>query len=232
MDTRQAQLLNFIVDQYTKTAQPVGSKLIAEMGRFDLSPATIRNEMVLLETAGYIFQPYTSAGRIPSEKGYRFYVDNFIEETDLPAKAKLLLVTLTKPFPKGQPELLKSLAKGLAELSTEAVFVGFSAQDIYYTGLANLFGQPEFSEQQLVFRLSQVIDHLDQVITDIFDQVDEEVSVLIGSRNPFGRDCTLVLAKYQIKDSQHLVGIIGPMRMDYQQNISLLKFSQRFINQL
>ncbi|MFO7637483.1 MAG: heat-inducible transcriptional repressor HrcA [Clostridia bacterium] len=81
MNKRTAAILRAIIDEYVKTAEPVGSRSIMSNYDFGISSATIRNEMAELEQEGYISQPHTSAGRIPSEKGYRFYVDRILSET-------------------------------------------------------------------------------------------------------------------------------------------------------
>lgn len=232
MNTRQQNLLNIIISRYIKTAQPVGSQLIAEIANFDLSPATIRNEMAVLEAEGFIFHPHTSAGRVPTEKGFQFYVANFLHDSELQKRQQQYLAKIIKPFKSYQSELIKELAKGIADLSFGAVFVGFSPNNVYYTGLANLFSQPEFIKHELVYNLSQVIDHLDQVVNKVFPVINHEVKILIGRQNPFGQDCSSILTKYNIKREQGLIGILGPMRMDYQSNFSLIKYTQQLISKL
>lgn len=74
---RKHKLLNSIIDEYIASAEPVGSGLLVEKYSLKVSPATVRNEMMELEKEDYIYQPYTSAGRVPTEKGYKFYVDNY-----------------------------------------------------------------------------------------------------------------------------------------------------------
>lgn len=231
MKDRQRTLLKEIVDSYVKTCQPVSSKLISQAGDFAVSPATIRNEMMELEDLGMIAQTHTSSGRVPTDKGYQFYVDNFLVDDKLPEKSKRVLeiVVKSKNF---EPATVKALAKKMAELSHNAVFVAFSDRDFYYTGLSNLFIQPEFVEHQLVTKLSRVIDHLDEVIGKIFDDIHADVKIAIGSKNPFGRDCSTVLTKYQVRTNEGLVGILGPVRMNYQVNIGLVRYSQRLINGL
>src|SRR3954471_12365542 len=76
MDERKALILQAIVEQYIETAQPVGSQTVARSRRLGVSSATVRNDMTTLEREGYITQPHTSAGRIPTDKGYRYFVDH------------------------------------------------------------------------------------------------------------------------------------------------------------
>ena len=82
LDERKTKILKAIIRNYLETGEPVGSRTISKDSDLNLSSATIRNEMADLEEMGYILQPHTSAGRIPSDKGYRFYVDHLIEEKD------------------------------------------------------------------------------------------------------------------------------------------------------
>ncbi len=226
MKPRQAKLLKDIVENHIRQAQPVGSKLLAS--RFQLSSATIRNEMAELEKEGFIYQPHTSAGRVPTEKGYKYYLENFLD-TDkvLPKKVRDFLDQF-----KGEAEgelLVKRLAKALAEMSKNAVIVGFGPWDVYYTGLSNLFAQPEFSEVDLVREFSQIVDHLDEVMADIFAQV-EGLHIYVGSDNPFGSYCSLVVNEFFTRQDRGVIGILGPMRMDYQKNYSLLNYISQLID--
>ena len=80
MDERKIKILKAVIRNYLETGEPVGSRTISKYTDLNLSSATIRNEMADLEEMGYIIQPHTSAGRIPSDAGYRFYVDNMMQE--------------------------------------------------------------------------------------------------------------------------------------------------------
>ena len=82
MDERKKKILKAIIQNYLETGEPVGSRTISKYTDLNLSSATIRNEMADLEEMGYILQPHTSAGRIPSDAGYRFYVDNMMKERE------------------------------------------------------------------------------------------------------------------------------------------------------
>ena len=82
LDERKAAILRAIVEEHISTAQPVGSQTIARSRGLGVSSATVRNDMTVLEREGYLVQPHTSAGRVPTDRGYRFFVDNF----DAPAR--------------------------------------------------------------------------------------------------------------------------------------------------
>jgi heat-inducible transcriptional repressor len=188
--------------------------------------------MAELEQQGYICQPHTSAGRVPTEKGYRYYTDNFLTELKLSKKQQQALDGIIKSYDDFQPQAVKQLAKEVAELSRGTVFVSFADNDFYYTGLSNMFAEPEFAEHDPVYHLSKVIDHFDQALDKFFSEAGTDVEIVIGSGNPFGKDCSFILAKYGLDDNAGIVGILGPTRMDYQNNVNLIKYSQFLINKL
>lgn len=223
-ESRQNNLFQAIVEEYIKSANPVGSALMAEKYLPDLSSATIRNDMAELEEAGLIYQPHTSAGRIPTLDGYRYYLDNFVQEGKISGKNKSSLDKLSQGL-KSDRDGLKNLAKALAEISAEAVVVCFAPNDVYYTGIANLFRQPEFGEQGLLYSMSEIIDRLDEVMAGIFHQADEKVKILIGRDNPFGEDSSVIIVRCRLGRHPVLFGILGPNRMDYRENLGLMEYS-------
>src|SRR6478736_626526 len=116
MTERQRQILNAIVEQYAEVASPVGSLLLAKL--FDVSSATIRNEMAELERLGYIAQPHTSAGRIPTDKGYRFYVNNITvaETSGSSTEARNTKAIATRVSDSGGPsQAIKSAVDSLVQ---------------------------------------------------------------------------------------------------------------------
>lgn len=231
MADRKENLLKIIIEEYVRSANPVGSSLVVEKYFPDLSSATIRNDMSELEERGLICQPHISAGRVPTVRGYKYYLDYLITPGKISKKNQLFLDELFKKF-KADNDNIKGLAKKIADLSEEAVLVGFAPRDVYYTGLSNLFRQPEFSQVSLIYSLTEIIDHLDEVMANIFNQVENEVRVLLGEENPFGVMSAAVLTKYQIGGRSGLIGILGPNRMNYIENINLIDYSRERLNKI
>lgn len=229
MEERKNELFRIIVEEYIKSAAPVGSGPIAEKYFPDLSSATIRNDMAELEANGLIYQPHTSAGRVPTLKGYQFYLGNFLAAHQISARNQKFLDQVGEKV-KSTRDDFKLLAKALAEISGEAVVIGFAPNDVYYTGMANLFRQPEFLEQSLVYSMSDVIDHLDEAVAKIFHRVGRETEILLGENNPFGDMSSAILAKFFPEEKNWLVGILGPNRMDYRENLGLIKYAQKIIS--
>lgn len=222
LDSRKETLLKLTVRRYVKSAEPVGSAWLAEESGLDVSSATIRNELAALEEMGYLLQPHTSAGRAPSEKGYRYYVAHFLEKK--PPKddvVEALADAVHEAFE--ETEKLRRAAKALADLAQESALVGFAPRNVYYTGLSNLFAKPEFRQYGQVASMSRVLDHLDETMEKMFPQVPPSVSVLIGSQNPFGPECGLVIARAPMGEAYGVLGLLGPMRMDYDAGVGLLE---------
>ena len=220
MNERKELILNTIIKEHIKTGAPVGSGILVEKYKLNISPATARNEMAALEEEGYIKQPHTSAGRIPTEKAYSFYLNSLkgkeLNSSDLELFEKLLC---------GRDEkCIKKTAKEMARISGNTVFWATDKDHFFYTGISNLLAQPEFRESDLIHHISSMIDRVDEIIDDMFDDMDFDTKVLLGSENPFGSSCSTILVKYRNDDKEGLFGILGPMRMDYEKNIGLVDF--------
>lgn len=120
LDGRKTKILNAIIRNYLETGEPVGSRTISKYSDLNLSSATIRNEMADLEELGYIVQPHTSAGRIPSDKGYRFYVDHLMEEKNREVdEMKEFVIEHTEKV----EQVLQQVAKLLANSTNYATMV-------------------------------------------------------------------------------------------------------------
>jgi len=236
---RQEKLLNFIIKEYVKTAKPVGSALVAKKGDFDLGPASLRSEMCELEQAGYLSQLHTSGGRVPTDKAYRFYVNNLNAEKDVSLdirkQMRQFLREINNPL-----ELNKAIARLVSEFSDNLVMVGISETDDFYkTGLASLLEFPEFREFDRIFNIASIFDHFESVFSEMekefFSETDSSIKVYIGSENPLrnARNETVMFAKYPLPQ-KHIgsLTLVGPTRMDYERNISLIKYTTEELNKL
>ncbi len=220
---RNKVILQTIIKEYMRTAQPVSSGILVEKYNLDISPATVRNKMMELEEEGYIFQPHTSSGRVPTELAYGLMIKDVLGGKKSDKLKETNIKALEEVFNHDEASLKKT-AKKIAELSDGAVFWAFHKNDLYYTGLSNLFSQPEFKEVDAVQDFSVVIDRMEEIIDDIFEELEKGEQILIGSKNPFGNFLSTVLVKYTKNSRTGILGIVGPMRMDYCHNLALIKF--------
>lgn len=224
MEDRQALILATIIKDYIKSGVPVGSQALVDNYDLDVSSATVRNEMAELERLGLIVQPHTSAGRVPTEAAYKWYISK-LSEPKVGARAAK---TLANRLPESGDTDFKQSAKNLAALSGLAVFWAPERHNVYYTGIANLMNQPEFSAHyDLICNLSAMIDSLDEIVSEYFDKIGSEPLILIGSEGPFGASCSSILIKYGHGQRQGAVGIFGPTRMDYERNLALMSYLYR-----
>ncbi len=222
MDSRKEQLLTLVVENYIETAEPVGSKFLAENKDLKVSGATIRNELRALEEEGYLTHPHTSAGRIPTEQGYKFYVENIMKPEVVSNKLKTAIDELFQSSEDSRK--IKEIGKFVAENSNSTVIIATDQDSIYYTGISNLFSQPEFRDFAHVAHVSNMFDQCEERIGDIYDLVDENTTVLIGSNNPFGSACSIVVTRTK---NGGLFALMGPMRMDYNKTLGLISYIQK-----
>lgn len=226
-EDRQKQIFRIIVREYLKSAEPVGSTAIVERHNLGVSSATIRNDMAELENLGLIAQPHTSAGRIPTEKGYQYYVDEFMEEapkelaSDQRIKVDMAVTALAK---RDEQNALRSFAKSVAQLTGETVFMHFGDEN-FLTGVSNLVAKPEFEGSTMMTTVSRAVDDLDLIIKEVEKKPSNEIEIFIGRNNPFGQDLSTVLTTVDAPNlGKGLFGIIGPTRMDYDANIALMRY--------
>lgn len=234
LTTRQHRLLTSLIETYVRTAEPVASQALVGRAGLDVSPATVRNELAELEAAGYVTQPHTSAGRVPTERAWRAYVTELQAElagrTPAPRNAEAeRLKAAVSEAPDATISAPKALAKALAELVDEAVIVAFSPQEVYYTGLSNLFRQPEFFAVGEVLAISALVDHLDEVVAQLYPTAVNEVVVLLGRKNPLGEHCALLLTRYRTRDTEGVLAALGPLRQPYRHHLPLLAYARQLL---
>ena len=227
MTERQAALLGTIIEQYAEVAAPVGSVLLAKL--FKVSSATIRNEMVELEALGFIKQPHTSAGRVPTDKGYRFYVNkltnsevvNVSQSTSENRNARAIA---TRVAQSGEPaQAIKSAVDSLVQL-TRNLGLATIGNQLYISGYSNLFGQPEFLDPLNSREVARLLDNLEPWLREAAP--NEALNVYIGRENPIGAAAgvSLIISRYRspYSDSSY-IGVLGPTRQSYKSVMGLVE---------
>ncbi len=222
LEPRLEAVLKCLVDEYIRHAEPVGSKWISETSQLNVSPATIRNDMAALEDLGYIAQPHTSAGRIPTEKAYLYYLRRFVEAKPSPSAGDRFREAVEEM--RGSQDAVKTLAKTLVDLSGEMAIVAVNPRLSYYTGVSNLLQKPEFRDLEMIQSITELVDRFDDVVGEMFDRVSREPQVLIGRENPFGENMSAIMVKIRLPSGHTgIIGLIGPVRMDYERNLGLME---------
>ena len=235
MNDRQKQILSAVVELYTKTALPVGSHALLKHSNFTVSSATLRSDMVELEEAGYLYQPHTSAGRIPTDEGYRMYVEKMMDEkplarSDQERLQKELLLLRAKHVRLG-----RTTAKLLSALSGNLAVSGIVDRDEFYDfGMKELIEKPEFQEMDELCRLVETLDSLDEKLDNLMVKLkDGETRIFIGHENPISGidNCSIIVAPYHNRKGERgILAIIGPKRMEYAKNKSLIEYMKKLLN--
>lgn len=227
MNDRQSKLLTAIIDQFIQTALPVGSKKLLETCDFCVSSATIRSEMGVLEDEGFLAQPHISAGRIPTVRGYRVFVKEFMRPSSAEKKVRAKFDTLREQYfqRKDQERAYEAVAL-LAQMIPNVAFVTVPHKPgVYFMGLANALRQPDFQENPLL--ANSVIEVLEQRLTDLLGKIDIDGNVryYIGEEHilPQLQSCSMVVTEYVLRGKKGAVGILGPLRMDYAYNTVALE---------
>lgn len=223
MTERQAHILAAIIEQYAEVASPVGSLMLAKI--FNVSSATIRSEMVRLEEMGYIAQPHTSAGRIPTDKGYRFYVNQLTRDGDASGLIDRTARAIdTRLSHAGRPQwAIRTAVDTLAEL-TDNVGLGTIGDQLYMSGFGRLFSQPEFMQAAgPVHEVAQLLDNLEPWLRETAP--NRPLNVYIGRENPIGKasGCSLIISRFRspFSDTSY-IGVLGPTRQSYRQVMHLV----------
>ena len=249
-DDREESIFRCIVESYIETASPVGSRAVSKHYGGSLSPASIRNVMADLEEMGLIQHPHTSAGRIPTARGYRHYVDNLMcdlekMETDIPELHEILSQT------EDIEDVAEKVSRLLADLTHNAgVFfvknvkrisvlrdqpIEFGSKRLettqgynrlYVDGTSHVFEQPEFSDIHRAQMLLKAIE-LKEELTSFLDRgLDEEkIHIYIGEEIQCGQlsDFSMVVKQYSLQGRpMGCVGVIGPTRMHYEKTVGVV----------
>jgi len=230
LDERKKLILQAVVEGYINTAEPVGSRSIAKLSPLGLSAATIRNEMGDLEEMGLLEQPHTSAGRVPSQLGYRYYVDSLMQKYRMTAQEINQFRASLEMKLQEQDGLIRHISKMFSQLTSMPIIASLESDENrkYLEGRANILGFPEYNDIEKAKNILHVFDdeqNLDEALK-VIPQSDN-VSIIIGNENniPELRDCSLVVARYSAgKNIAGTIGIIGPTRMDYSKIVSKLEY--------
>jgi transcriptional regulator of heat shock response len=231
LSERQEMILKLVVDAYLASGKPVASKPIAEQRDVEWGPSTVRAELAALEAAGFLTHPHTSAGRVPTEVGYRYYVDRLIE-AGLPAagaQVELELSRLRREIDEAMRETTATLARvnDLMALVTAPAL----GDALFVHGVSRLLSEEHLAELPRVDELMGALERRADVLGMMRSALDERsVFLWIGGENPQPelRTVSVVGANYGLAHRNlGAVGVVGPLRMDYATAIASVRGAAR-----
>lgn len=232
MELRHQKILAAIVKEYSDTANPVGSKEIVGKYNLNVSSATIRNDMVQLEKEGYIMQPHKSAGRIPTDKGYRFFVNELMRRFELSEKERKMLRQEIGRLKEVHEQLGRSISNLLSQVSGQAAFA-LLPNETSATGLSQIIGEPEFADAKTMKQVAQLMENIDQTANKLVKKSEITAEAIIGGESPVPvpKNLSLVVSNVRMKDGKRgVIGIVGPKRMSYAKNLSIIEYLAKLIS--
>lgn len=236
MTERQIQILAAIIEQHAEIAAPIGSVMLAKL--FGVSSATIRSEMARLEDMGFIAQPHTSAGRVPTDAGYRFYVNTLneahINETQplaLDRSARAIETRVSNQTDRAD-RAIRSAVDSLVEL-THNLGLATIGDELYLSGIGNLFSQPEFIGGNHAQAVAQLLDNLEPWLREAAP--NEPLNVYIGSENPIGKSsgASLIISRFRSPYSDNsYIGVLGSTRQSYAKVMNLVRHTGAMLEEV
>lgn len=225
-------ILTAIIEQYAEVAVPVGSITLAKL--FGVSSATIRSEMVKLEDLGLIAQPHTSAGRVPTDKGYRAYVNRITEANEplqLDRSARTIEARVS-PHISQADRAIRSAVDSLVEL-TGNLGLATIGDELYMNGIGNLFSQPDFLHGNHVQAVARLLDNLEPWLREAAP--NEPLNVFIGAENPIGKasGASLIISRFRSPYSDaSYIGVLGPTRQSYARTMQLVRHAGAMLEEV
>ncbi len=224
---RQKNILEIVIREYIEGAAPISSSFIEEEYRLGVSPATIRSELYNLAEEGYLYQPHTSSGRVPTDMGYRFFV-NLLTEKEIKRLEKKIIMEVRKMQREvdSRFQFMQDFTRFLAHTSSSLTLSYFPRESILLKeGWAEVFRDPEFDDAEKVRDFMGMVGDFEENIDSFLDVGKNScIRVYIGGEAPFSRrkDFSVVISPCKILKRKGILAIMGPKRMAYDRNIQLV----------
>jgi len=230
---RQESILKTLVERYIQTGKPVSSEEIKKLANLDVSSATIRIELAHLEKQGLVYHPYSSAGRFPTNYGYRYFVQKLTKDEEISWTEKEKLIAELIPYSDQYNELVKKIVQALSEITSQVALATLPNGEIYKKGLVNFLKNEINQQQEDIFETIEAIENFEQY-SDLFLEEISGYKIYIGDESPLeGMDnYCLALTDYQLGQWQTkgIIGVLGNKRIPYHKIKPFLVFFADFLN--
>lgn len=234
LSPRQVNLLKCIINEYTKTGEPVASEVIDKKYHLGVSPATIRNEMVELADTGFLMKEHSSSGRVPTAKAFRFYIQNLMSEKALTTAEEVSVKNDVWDYRKELHSLLQHATQNLAKRSKMLAVATTNKGDLYYFGVGNLLCQPEFFGVEENMDLFSKFEEFSfwQSLLDKFRVLEEEILFMFAEESQEKSYFVSVFGDFNSQDIHGSIGVIGPRRMQYEVIVPQIRYFTNLIEDI
>lgn len=237
LTNRQTDILRALIKEYTETGMPIGSEMLEKKFKLGVSPATVRNEMVELAKKGYLKKEYFSAGRVPSAKGFRFYIKYLMKEKDMSTGDEVAYKNSIWDERDDTQRLLSHATKVLAQRTGLLALAITDQDDLYYSGVGNLIGMTEFGDINMSRSFFTRLDEMafwEKVLLKV-QAVDDDLFFMVGEEDfsdPLYEQCASIFSEFEGTTTKGIIGILGPKRMGYEVLTPQLKYFSDLIEQI
>jgi len=221
LTTRQIEILKTIIQEHTETGDPVGSEILEKKYKLGVSPATIRNEMVVLAKKGYIAKSHFSSGRIPSAKGFRFYINKIMKQKELSTADEVAYKNSVWDERKVMHKLLNQATRVLANRTGLVSLAATDSGDVYYSGITNVLNIQEFIDKEIermLFQRLEQVDFWERMMGKVLPFGNEGIIFILGDEgmtDPMYETCASIFGDFEGKEIKGIIGVVGPRRMHY-----------------
>ena len=234
---RKDKVLGIVVNEYIKTVNPVSSGFIVQEYPLDLSSATIRNILAELEEEGYLMHPHTSAGRMPTQEGYRYYVDNLMNEIQLLGAEKQRIRQEYFKEACDLENLLEKTSEAISDLTHYTSIISIDGKDRMFCRGTNYVVQYSDYQQDL-HRIQSILEALEKKerILHLLNQgLQRKIQIYIGHELAHSniQNCSLAVSRYEAHNgTTGRIAVLGPTRMDYQKVVSTLDYISQLMKEI
>ena len=234
---RQIDILNVIIKEYSETGMPVGSTVLEKKYKLGVCPATVRNEMVSLAKKGYLNKDYFSSGRIPSAKGFRFYIKNLMKEKELSTTDEVSYKNSVWDERSETHRLLSQAVKTLSHKTGHLSLVATNNGDVYYSGMAHLLTKPEFFDLVVSRNIFELLDETSYWgrVLDKFSAIEDEILYMLGEedfRDPIFESTASIFGEFSGEKIKGIIGVVGPKRMYYDLIVPQVRYFSGLLEQI
>ncbi len=231
---RKDRILAIVVSQYIKTVAPVGSVGITDTYKLDVSPATVRNILAELEEEGYLTHPHTSAGRVPTVQGYRYYVDHLMNEIDLLEEEKRHIVAECKRYRHQLETLMEKTSQAISDLTHYTTIVSIDGWDskIILKGTSYVVGYPEQADILKIQAILRILEEKERLLALINRDLDKRIGIYIGHEMALKEmeTCSMAVSSFESNGVNGRIAVLGPTRMQYDRVVSALEYISELIS--
>ena len=232
---RKDRILAIVIGRYIKTVSPVGSQYITEEHNLDVSPATVRNILADLEEEGYLTHPHTSAGRMPTQQGYRYYVDHLMNEIQLLEVEKKRISQEYKHHARQLEDLVEKTSQVISDLTHYTSIVSIDDGEgtrVICKGTSYVVGYPDSTDIVKIQAILKILEEKERIMELINRSLEKKIKIYIGHEMALKdmESCSLAISHFEKDGVKGRIAVLGPTRMQYDRVVSTLDYISQILS--